>query len=219
MRPLIESGSFSRAPSIGASTVCKFIIENVDEKNPSDYKGNTPLHEISSQWRTKSHEIFKLIFDNASNKNPADSNGLTPLHNAAKLNNLETCKLIAKNIENKNPVDDEGKTPMDYAKERNHDRIIEFFENLEKASNAGLGKMIFLGGNEFLELLSNEQIKAICKSKMAVKRKNDDHDPPRAKKAKMESPPVFELDEPIACVNSGLPLFEFAEPMVCENST
>ena len=53
----------------------KIILENVEEKNPGDINGWTPLHEATER---ELPEICKLISDNIMDENPITVNGLTP---------------------------------------------------------------------------------------------------------------------------------------------
>jgi ankyrin repeat protein len=53
----------------------KIIIENVEDKNPGDMTGWTPLHEATHRGLT---EVCELISDNVLDRNPMTMNGLTP---------------------------------------------------------------------------------------------------------------------------------------------
>ena len=53
----------------------KIILENVEEKNPGDINGWTPLHEATER---ELPEVCKLISDNITDENPITINGLTP---------------------------------------------------------------------------------------------------------------------------------------------
>ena len=53
----------------------------VDNKNPSDNTGTTPLHEASSNGH---FDICRLIIENTDKKNPSNSKGETPLDMAVK---------------------------------------------------------------------------------------------------------------------------------------
>ena len=77
------------------------ILSSIDEKNPTDMMGGTPLHEAADNGHL---EIVKLIMGHVKNKNPAMKYyGTTPLHYAAEKGHLEICRLIIQNVENKNP--------------------------------------------------------------------------------------------------------------------
>ena len=53
----------------------KIILENVEDKNPGDIFGWTPLHEATKRGLT---EVCELISDNVLDRNPMTMNGLTP---------------------------------------------------------------------------------------------------------------------------------------------
>ena len=56
--------------------ICKLIIENIGENNPTDNHGNTPLHYAANNSNL---EMCKLIFQNIVDKNPRNNFGITPL--------------------------------------------------------------------------------------------------------------------------------------------
>ena len=60
--------------------MCDFIIYQVDDKNPRDKTGITPLHFAA---RNGHRSVCKLIRGKIADKNPATDIGLTPsmMHN------------------------------------------------------------------------------------------------------------------------------------------
>ena len=60
--------------------VCQLIMENIEDKNPKDNNGWTPLHYAASNGHLA---ICQLIMENIEDKNPKENNGWTPLHSAA----------------------------------------------------------------------------------------------------------------------------------------
>ena len=50
-------------------------IDQLDDKNPKDIEGWTPLHEAAQEGHRK---IYDLIRENVEDKDPADENGETP---------------------------------------------------------------------------------------------------------------------------------------------
>ena len=66
--------------------ICKLIIENVDDKNPADRNGMTPLHRAAEYGHL---DICKLIIQNVEDKNPPSNDRSTPLHWAAENGHLE----------------------------------------------------------------------------------------------------------------------------------
>ena len=86
------------------------IINSVEEKNPLDLNGNSPLHEAVYNAHLN---ICKLIINTTvAHKNPANYQGITPLHIASLNGHFEICKLIVFNTTEKNPKDNIGATPL-----------------------------------------------------------------------------------------------------------
>ena len=83
------------AAMFGSLNISKLIIKNVENKNPADRNGRTPLHDAA---RLNHLEICKLLIENTSDKNPADGIGCTPLHYAAEGGYFKVCKLIMKHL-------------------------------------------------------------------------------------------------------------------------
>ena len=54
----------------------KYILEKVDDKNPADENGDTPLHRAAEDGQT---DICRLILQNVEDKHPKNSCGETPL--------------------------------------------------------------------------------------------------------------------------------------------
>ena len=68
------------------------INNSLEEKNPIDVNGNTPLDEAVYNCHLN---ICKLIISTAvAQKNPANYQGITPLHIASLNGHFEMCKLI-----------------------------------------------------------------------------------------------------------------------------
>ena len=92
MRQLFKGDNYSREETIRGNTVCKLIINSVDEKNPKNVNCTTPLHEAVYNCHLN---ICKLIISTAvAQKNPANYQGITPLHIASLNGHCEMCKLI-----------------------------------------------------------------------------------------------------------------------------
>ena len=64
--------------------IVKYIVNHLEDKNPADNEGWTPLH-IAAQERHL--EIVKYISQHLEDKNPAKNDGKTPLCLAAKKDN------------------------------------------------------------------------------------------------------------------------------------
>ena len=82
----------------GYYQICKIIIKEVQDKNPRDTKGRTPLHAAAAKGFEK---ICKLIIDNVVDKNPADNVGNTPYQSASTNGHKNVCKLI---LDSKKPT-------------------------------------------------------------------------------------------------------------------
>ena len=86
------------------------IMDEIQDKNPGDEEGYTPLHAAAKGGQL---ETFKMIMDKAGTDiNPSDNEGWTPLHAAATGDQRRMCEFIADKIENKNPEDNRGVTPQ-----------------------------------------------------------------------------------------------------------
>ena len=66
----------------------------VEDKNPSDKDGFTPLHVAARHGYL---EIYRFIAERVENKNPEDSDGETPLSLATENGHYEICRLISAN--------------------------------------------------------------------------------------------------------------------------
>ena len=107
----------------GHLRVCKLIIENVSDKNPSSVNsdGNTPLHWAAFSGRVK---ICQLIMQQVSDKNPANTSQcgeFTPFHLAAEKGQFAVCQLMLDNLSDKNPATkSDGVTPLHLAAQEGH---------------------------------------------------------------------------------------------------
>ena len=114
----------------GYFSVCKALVKNLEDTNPGDWNGSTPLHTAVGNY-----DILKLLIDNATIKNPADNSGMTPLHWAAR-EEMSKFKLIFENAEDKNPADFTFKqTPLHYAAQWGALEVCKFIlENVKDKS-------------------------------------------------------------------------------------
>ena len=129
--PLHFAVGYSVKKRGGYFSVCKAMIENLNDKNPEDWDGCTPLH-LAVVWG--SFEICKLMIDNLVIKNPADKRGWTPLHSAARYG-LPKFKLLFENAEDKNPATLDRKTPLHMAAQWDKLEICKFIlENVHDNS-------------------------------------------------------------------------------------
>ena len=51
----------------GHLEVCRLIIENVQDKNPANWDGKTPLHLATLYGQ---HEVCRLLIENVAGENP-----------------------------------------------------------------------------------------------------------------------------------------------------
>ena len=110
------------AANEGHLEICRFLIENIADKNPSNMNGTTALHVAA--WFGQL-EACKLIIEDAVDKNPQNHFGQTPLHLAANAGQLEICRLIIDSVEDKNP-DINGWTPLHEAVCNGHLQVCKF---------------------------------------------------------------------------------------------
>ena len=80
--------------------MCEAILARIEDKNPHDATGITPLHISVEQ---NNFRIAKLILDNLQstpfyNPNPPDSDGETPLHLAARIGNFDIFSYIFERV-------------------------------------------------------------------------------------------------------------------------
>ena len=81
----------------GHLLICSVIMDEIQDKNPGDGAGATPLHVAAEEGHL---EAFEMIMNKAgSDINPSENYGWTPLHGAAKFGQREMCKFIADKIE------------------------------------------------------------------------------------------------------------------------
>ena len=92
--------AFHEAAECGYFNICEMIMNefksnNIQDKNPTNDWGNTPLHNAATNGSIK---ICKLIMDNVQDKNPTGSKNMTPLHWAAGRGQTKTCEFFLQNI-------------------------------------------------------------------------------------------------------------------------
>ena len=79
----------------GHYEIFKLIFENVEDKNPPENTGMTPLH-VAAMFGN--FDICKLILENIHVMNPPTTDGCTPFGLALSMWNLRICFLIFKNV-------------------------------------------------------------------------------------------------------------------------
>ena len=88
----------------GQFEACKLIMESVENKNPRNGIGRTPLQLAAEAGHL---EICQLLIDNIEDKNPGNPIYNTPLAAAIGNGHLQICKLIMNNIEGPEVADKE----------------------------------------------------------------------------------------------------------------
>ena len=85
----VSKGEFS----VNYFEVCKLILDNVQDKNPKDDYGVTPLHFAAQNDYSK---VCLLILKNVQEKNPKCQKGKTPLHFALEMDSWKYVGLFLK---------------------------------------------------------------------------------------------------------------------------
>ena len=136
-----QTDIFGKVPPIfpaayrGNYDMCKFIIKNMDDKNPAMHNGSTPLHTAAKNGH---YEICQLLISNVNEKNPAKHDGTTPLYIAAQNGHFEICKLIISIVGEKNPAMPSGLTPLHIAATKGYYKICKLIiENVDE-KNPGM---------------------------------------------------------------------------------
>ena len=112
--------AFNIAARWGHFNVVKYIVDNSEDKNPANCRGETPLHEAAFHGHLA---IVSYIMGNIEDKSPKNCFGETPLHAAAKtfyrcpsiIRKLDVFKHIFEIVDEKNPADLRGITPLHLA--------------------------------------------------------------------------------------------------------
>ena len=79
----------------GHLDLCKFLMENLEDKSPKNEHGMTPLHFAAERGFL---DICKYILENSDEKSPLDDNGETPFHFAVENRHFDVCDYIIRNV-------------------------------------------------------------------------------------------------------------------------
>ena len=104
-----SSSPFVMAIIKGNTDICKFIIENSENKCLNASKGVTMLHLAA---RYGNLELCQMLLKNLSEKSPRTIKGWTPLHEAASFGHVEVLKHLSANIPDKNQSNNVGDTVL-----------------------------------------------------------------------------------------------------------
>ena len=126
-----------RAAEYGQINIVKFVASQLENINPYDSSGLTPMHYAAKYNYT---DIIKYYLEsiNMTDKNPGEiSNNLydgrTPLHAASENGYLEIVTLILPYLKDKNPPDTNMYTPLHLAAFHGHINVVKLL--IENISN------------------------------------------------------------------------------------
>ena len=105
------------------------IMDNdkIQDKNPADKGGFTPLHLASRKGHLT---ICNIILENVADMNPPDIRRQTPLHEAAARGHLSIFQLLFNLASDKEPRNEAGKTPLDLAKRYRRKEVIQWIQEM-----------------------------------------------------------------------------------------
>ena len=83
-------------------------MEGLDDKNPGDNDGWTPLHSAAKKGNCE------FIIERLQDKNPPNHNGYKPLQTAAINGHFNVCKLMCKTVSIVVFVNNSGRTPIKF---------------------------------------------------------------------------------------------------------
>ena len=136
--------------AVGNISICENIA-HLENKNPADNEGLTPLHFAASNGHMN---IVKYIAEHLEDKNPSTNDGWTPLHSAAYDGHLEIFKCIAEHLDDKNPATNDGWTPLHSAAQEGHLEVVKYIaehlgDNNPVAQNGSTPKSLALRKKHF----------------------------------------------------------------------
>lgn len=99
--------------------IYELLLKHIENKNPQDINGRTPLH-IAAQ--SGNIDVSRIIIEESSSYEIEikDVEQRTPLHLAAEMGHFSICELLIEKSEDKNPIDHWEMTPLHYAARNNH---------------------------------------------------------------------------------------------------
>ena len=106
----------------GCAEVVKFMIAEIEDKNPVAHEGLTLLHCAANNGHFK---VVQNILDKILDKNPKSEDGRTPLHFAAGKGHLLIVRLILDSVAEKNPATNTGCTPLHLSADSGHLDIVQ----------------------------------------------------------------------------------------------
>ena len=110
----------------GNTSLWTILVEKVNDVEPRDGYGNTPLHYAAMFGNL---EICQKIIGNIKDAHLKNEDEKTPLHFAAENSHSEVCKLILERVSDKNPKDCEGITPLHAVAVTGNDELYDDIAN------------------------------------------------------------------------------------------
>ena len=118
------------AASNAHPSVCRLILDSVNNKNPANRNGYTPLHVAAMLGHLN---ICRLLLSHLQDKNPAigypSNGGNTVLHVAAVHGHEKICKLIMENVDANTCWNFDGDTPIDLARKSGQSSVVHLLLN------------------------------------------------------------------------------------------
>ena len=110
----------------GHCEICKVLLENGANVNAVTRCGHaTPLHRSSMQGNKR---VVELLLKFGADPNIRDSDGYTPLHRAVLADSEPVCRILIP-LSDLSACDNNSRTALQLAREKNHSRLIEVFED------------------------------------------------------------------------------------------
>ena len=104
----------------------KLIASHLQNKNPPDAYGYTPLHAAAASGFL---DIVMFLTEQIEDKNPSTTDfwdKRTPLHEAARKGHLNVVTYLVSLVPDPNVQSKIGKTPYDLAVDNGQEKIIEY---------------------------------------------------------------------------------------------
>ena len=100
----------------GHVEICKLVLGKIDDKNPADNKGWTPLHLAAFNGHLDlCQTIIEQIDYNHLANNDKTEEEWTPLHWAVHKGHVDVCRLIINKANIMNPIFENGNTLLEFA--------------------------------------------------------------------------------------------------------